>query len=90
MYENARKRQFPSVPMCLTLRMSGRVRGTVGPPGLSLGCAVCWRPSWRHASCCHSTSTGWNPNGVLLGVSVPVITQSLSGGDWAWAWPSLD
>ena len=79
MYENVRKRQFPSPPTCLTLRMSGRVSGTVSPPGFSLGGAVCWRPSCRHASCCHSTSTGWNLKGMLLGVSVAVITQSLSG-----------
>ena len=41
--------------------MSGRVRGTVGPPGLTGVCVL---------------STEWKLKGVAAGVSVPVLTQS--------------
>ena len=56
--------------------MSGRVRGRLAPPGLSLASAMYWRRSCWHALCCHCLSTEWNLRGVVAGVSVCVITQS--------------
>ena len=60
--------------------MSGRVRGAVGPPGLTGVCVQYWRPSSWHALCCHCTSTEWKLKGVAACVSVPVQSSlSLAG-----------
>ena len=67
--------------MCLTLRMSGRVRGTVGPPGLSLVLAVCWSPSCCHTLCCHCECTEWKCKGRCVCVcNHTIITILLSYG----------